>query len=323
MKVSVALCTFNGEAFLNEQLNSIANQTRKVDELIVCDDISTDKTWSILTEFQKNALFPVKLFRNEKRLGVMLNFQQALASCTGDIVLLSDQDDIWLENKVEFILDYFEKQPEVELLFSNALLFGNELLLEKKKTLFDLLDFYSLTQKAFSDGYGLEVSQTLGRVSGFTIALKNELLNEILPFEEKYSYFIHDRQMVLFALEKKVIDYTDVCLTKYRIHETQTSGIIEFLNKNNLIAKKDGLLELPPISEDVIDFLKIKGFSNPKFDFSDKRRKMIRSLIAPILILININHYKSIYKNYFTKAIRYDFDAFLTLNKRRLKNVFS
>src|ERR687885_1327551 len=100
MKVSVAMCTYNGAAFLREQLQSLAAQARTPDELVVCDDASADATVRVVREFAAAAPFPVRLTVNERNLGSTKNFERAISLCAGDLVALSDQDDLWLPAKL-------------------------------------------------------------------------------------------------------------------------------------------------------------------------------------------------------------------------------
>src|SRR5439155_19776206 len=88
---------------LQEQLDSFVRQTRLPDELVVCDDGSSDETVLILERFQKRAPFPVRIFRNAANLGPSQNFGKAIALCQGDIVFLSDQDDFWFPEKLETV----------------------------------------------------------------------------------------------------------------------------------------------------------------------------------------------------------------------------
>ena len=118
--VSIALCTFNGERFLREQLASYAAQSQLPDEVVVCDDGSTDSTLEILEEWAKTVPFPVRIFRNEQNLGYAQNFGKAVSLCTGDIIFLSDQDDVWLPEKIEKMVQVFEKDTEVVLAVSDA-----------------------------------------------------------------------------------------------------------------------------------------------------------------------------------------------------------
>ena len=100
-RVSIAMATYNGAQYLQEQLDSFLYQTRQPNELVVCDDGSTDATLEILEAFHLQAPFAVHIYRNEANLGYIRNFEKALSLCTGDIIFLSDQDDVWFCNKVE------------------------------------------------------------------------------------------------------------------------------------------------------------------------------------------------------------------------------
>ncbi len=305
MRISVAVCTYNGAKYIYEQLKSIENQSRKVDEIVVCDDISTDDTWRILSDFKAQTDIPTVLIKNEQQKGVMYNFQQAIETCTGDIILLSDQDDIWLPDKSAFFENYFIYHQKTNLLFSNA-----ELLLEgysetdiKVRTLFELLNFRERTQEAFRKGFGLEVSQILGRISGFTVGIRARLKEQVIPFVPKYEYFIHDRQMALYAIQQGSIDFTTECLTQYRLHKEQTSNIYEYLKRHSLLPAQDELFTLPPIGADVIDYLKTRGFTSEHLEFSKERTDMIKSFVGVVLILSKIKKYKRHYKGYSKKVI--------------------
>ena len=95
------MATYNGARFLTDQLNSIASQTLLPYELIITDDGSSDDTCSIIREFAKTSPFPVRLFRNHKRLGYRDNFIKAAYQCKGDLIAFCDQDDIWCNDKLE------------------------------------------------------------------------------------------------------------------------------------------------------------------------------------------------------------------------------
>ena len=119
-KISIALCTFNGERFLREQLASYAAQSQLPDEVVVCDDGSTDSTLEILKEWAGTVPFPVRIFQNEQNLGYAQNFGKAVSLCEGDIIFLSDQDDIWMPEKIERMVRVFEEDPETVLAVSDA-----------------------------------------------------------------------------------------------------------------------------------------------------------------------------------------------------------
>lgn len=111
MKLSIALATYNGAAYLAQQLESFARQTRLPDELVVTDDNSTDTTQTVVEDFARRAPFPVRFEVNAERLGYNRNFERAVARCTGDIVFISDQDDAWFDHKLDTVARLFEARP--------------------------------------------------------------------------------------------------------------------------------------------------------------------------------------------------------------------
>lgn len=136
--ISVAIATYNGEKYLREQLRSIEVQTVKPDEVIICDDCSTDNTISILEEFKVNAPFSVIILRNENNLGYKKNFKKVVNATHGDFVFLCDQDDYWFENKIERVLAVFKEKPEIQLIAHDAIC-TNDKLEPSKITLFTAL----------------------------------------------------------------------------------------------------------------------------------------------------------------------------------------
>ena len=109
MKISVAFIVYNGSQYLRTQLDSILAQTHKVDEIIVCDDASSDNTKEILEEYKNEHPNLFSLHYNKKNLGPTKNIEKAIQACTGDIIFLADQDDYWETTKVEAIVKWFEK----------------------------------------------------------------------------------------------------------------------------------------------------------------------------------------------------------------------
>ena len=91
MRISVALCTLNGEKFLRTQLASLVDQTMQIDELVVFDEGSTDKTMEILLQYKDR--LPMQIHQNATRLGTYRNFEKAISTCTGDYIFPADQDD--------------------------------------------------------------------------------------------------------------------------------------------------------------------------------------------------------------------------------------
>ena len=111
MKTSIAMATYNGAKYLQEQLDSFAAQTRVPDELVICDDHSSDATVATLSRFAQTASFNVRIVVNDVNLGFVQNFERALSLCKGDLIFLSDQDDVWFDSKIEEIVRYMEENP--------------------------------------------------------------------------------------------------------------------------------------------------------------------------------------------------------------------
>src|SRR6266481_8759069 len=126
LPISVAMCTYNGGRFLAEQLESIAVQTRLPDELVVCDDRSTDESVEIVRNFARHAPFPVQLEINEENLGSTKNFEKAISLCQGEIVALADQDDVWYRHKLDWIEKAFARSSAPVAAFSDADLIDND-----------------------------------------------------------------------------------------------------------------------------------------------------------------------------------------------------
>lgn len=106
--ISIAMATYNGEGFLDQQLRSLCEQTQLPSELIICDDGSTDGTAAIIRRFSKEAPFSVKLFFNEQNVGWRRNFLKAASLCHSEYIAFCDQDDVWLKNKLAVVTSYLQ-----------------------------------------------------------------------------------------------------------------------------------------------------------------------------------------------------------------------
>ncbi len=118
------MATFNGGRYVGEQLQSFAEQSRLPDELVVSDDGSTDDTLEIVDRFASDCPFPVRVHRNRDRLGYSGNFERAIASCTGDIVLISDQDDVWFDDKIAVVVERLAAEQRPVILVNDQAIVG-------------------------------------------------------------------------------------------------------------------------------------------------------------------------------------------------------
>ena len=128
MKIGVLLATFNGEKYLKEQLDSIFHQTKQVDEIVISDDGSSDKTICIINEYIKMSnSIPIKLVFNREKHGVIYNIENAFRHSSADFLFFCDQDDVWKASKIESFYKALEEFPDYKLYFSNATLTDEKL----------------------------------------------------------------------------------------------------------------------------------------------------------------------------------------------------
>jgi glycosyltransferase involved in cell wall biosynthesis len=220
MTVSVALCTYNGARFVREQLESIANQTRLPDELIVCDDGSTDGTLDIVARFATTASFKVRYSRNASRLGVSKNFERAISLCTGDIVFLCDQDDVWLPQKIAAMMRPFLADDEIGLVFSDALVTDSQLN-RLGQTAWGTFRLRKRGQRALRGPEALSFLIRRNVVTGATVAFRKTSRAWVLPIPDVW---MHDAWIALMAAATGRIEPVDVPLVLYRQHEQNVLG---------------------------------------------------------------------------------------------------
>lgn len=230
-RLSIALCTYNGTHYLQEQLDSISAQTRLPDELVICDDRSSDNTVDIIKLFTAKVSFPVHLHINEKNLRTIKNFEKAISLCTGDIIVLSDQDDVWKPYKIETILTAFKENPGSGYVFSNAELVDENLRL-LGSSLWQSQGFKNSVIKEYNQGEQVRILLKKNLVWGVTLAFRSSLKELILPISP--SFFMHDAWIALLA---SCAGFYGVSLSDslvyYRQHTTQQVG-----SKDNTLAHK-------------------------------------------------------------------------------------
>lgn len=220
-RISVALCTYNGERFLREQLDSFVEQSVLPYELVVCDDASTDSTFTVLEEFSRTAPFPVRLFRNENNLGVVQNFSKAVYLCAGDYVALSDQDDVWLPGKLEASIEMMRQGEQVHG-SDTPLLVHTDLRLvdsEKREIAPSYMRHQHLTHRDIDP---LKTILARNFVTGCTCLCNRALIRESHPFPEKI--FMHDWWLALIAASRGKILFVPEAKILYRQHGSNSLG---------------------------------------------------------------------------------------------------
>ena len=235
MKITAAVCTYNGEKYILEQLNSILNQTVKVDEIIICDDQSSDKTVTIITDLM--LLYPeiIKLYINPENLRVNKNFEKAVDLSSGDFIFFSDQDDVWTNTKVAHILTIFEENPSAQGVFSDANLIDEKGLNQGTTSLWENVLFVEKAISSEKDLYPY-ISNIRNMVTGATLCIKKDTKEHILPFPEVKAMY-HDEWIALVLAYKNTLFYTNEKLISYRIHASQQIGVIKpsVLAENNTV----------------------------------------------------------------------------------------
>ena len=216
MRISIALCTWNGGPHLPEQLASLAGQTRLPDELIVCDDASTDDTVAIVKQFAAAAPFPIQLRQNPARLGVVKNFTKAIVQCSGDLIFLCDQDDVWHRDKISVILREFDSDDNLGAAFTNARLSDGT-------TLWDHIGFRPRERRAVNDGRAFDVLVEHNVVTGATLAFRDRWREAVLPIPE-VAGMLHDQWIAMIIAAVAPVDCIDDCLIDYRQHAGQQVG---------------------------------------------------------------------------------------------------
>jgi glycosyltransferase involved in cell wall biosynthesis len=225
-RISVAMCTYNGDRFLSAQLASIAQQTRLPDELVMCDDRSTDQTLSIVRAFADSVSFPVKIFVNEQNLGFAANFEAAIRRCSGELIALSDQDDVWYPQRLERSEQELVAHPEAGVVFSDG-----DLIDEQDQplgqTLWQRLGFDAERRHALMFGQ-LVVLAKHRFVTGATMMFRANLRAHCLPVGQGW---IHDEWIVMTAAAFAGLRPIEEPLIRYRVHGTQQVGFTNKLEK--------------------------------------------------------------------------------------------
>ena len=224
-KFSVAMCTYNGARHLREQLESIAAQTRPPGELLVCDDRSTDDTVRVLEEFAGRAAFPVRVEVNENNLGSTQNFAKAVSLCGCGLIALSDQDDVWVPEKLERMGRVFDSRAGVGLVFTDAELVDEELR-PLGHRLWERVGFDDEARRLVRSGRALDVLLPGWTATGATMAFRSDFVPLALAIPEDLP-MIHDGWIALVVASVAEVAFVDEPLIKYRQHPRQQIGAPE------------------------------------------------------------------------------------------------
>ncbi len=298
LKVSVALCTFNGENYLKKQLDSIFNQTHLPDELVICDDASRDSTLGILRSYRDAHPDIIRLIENKQNLGYKKNFELAISLCGGDIILLSDQDDIWMPYRIQLSIAALNQHPEHSYVFSDAQLIDSD---DKplRNSLWSSINFNHPKQKIFANPslQAAFLSQK-NYVTGATLAFRSKCRELVLPIPTAEN-LIHDHWIALvLSLTGHYGIAIATPLISYRIHEKQQVGIgklrlvktprIKKSLSQNLLRKKELLKTVRASANDKVRNSELfEANMNTILDRIDRRLEIAssRSFIRRLILL--------------------------------------
>ena len=225
-RISVALATHNGEQFVAEQVRSVLAQTQSVAEIVLSDDASQDDTVATVQAELESVATKVHstpelvVLENQEPLGVSRNFEQAITACKSGLIALSDQDDVWREDKIARILEQLGRHPAALLVFTNA----RNVDAEGKPlghTLFEALEMTRSERRKISQGRAFEVLLRRNLATGATVVFRRELFALASPFATDW---LHDEWLAIIAAAQDRVAMIDDTLIDYRQHSANQIG---------------------------------------------------------------------------------------------------
>lgn len=257
MKISIAMAVYNGETYVAEQIASIANQTVKPNEIIVCDDCSTDNSEMIIKNTCKEYALNLIYIRNNENIGFNRNFEKAVNHCSGDIIFISDQDDIWQINKIESIINVFYKHSKVQLVFHDSEVVDNQLKIIMSSFWKHLK--YDGSIRSLRHALFFENSN---RVQGSAIAVRKSFAVKTIPFPKT---LVYDYWLGLCSAYNGVIFPLNMKLLKYRQHNDNALGIIDKHRNHQSFYQRMKRLALANI-EHIENSIKLLKLLHERFD---------------------------------------------------------
>ena len=288
--ISVAMATYNGEQFLQEQLDSIFNQNYSDIEIIVCDDCSTDGTWALLKQNEEKDS-RLHCYRNSSNLGFKKNFEKAISLCKGDYIALSDQDDIWEKEHLKKLLD---------VIGDNDIACGDAVLIdgdgrEIGMSLSEADYFYDCSGSSLAKAYRIFYGSSC--FQGASMLIRAIFLKKALPIPQDVLY--HDTWFAALACFSKGLHYEKFVITRHRIHGKNASHRPHwrsFLKLVHLKKNRERVDRVPlaaAIQERIAD---ISSVQKAFLEYVPKYRDNIRTLRGKISnVFFRLRHYHDIY----------------------------
>lgn len=216
--ISVAMATCNGARHVRGQLESCLAQSRLPDEVIVSDDRSADGTVQLARDVLENAGIPHRITVNSERLGVQLNFEQAIRQASGEIIVLSDQDDIWLPHKLQTVEERLSADSAGGV-FSDAITIHGDAGREGPR-LWDVVGFTEARTTFAREPLSVLLKRHV--VTGATLAFRAELRDALLPLSRAA---LHDKWIGLVLASLGKLEAVEEPLIYYRVHQHNAVGL--------------------------------------------------------------------------------------------------
>jgi len=236
MRKSVCMATYNGAKYIEEQLNSILPQLLSDDEIIISDDYSSDNTLEIISNIADSR---IKVFKNELGKGYTNNFINAINKSNNELIFLSDQDDVWMNNKVELCLKYI--YDGADMVISDSTIVNQDL---------EIIDFSFFKARGSKEGLFQNIKKA--GYLGCNIAFKRTVVNKIFPYPSYINMIPYDLWIGICGMCFYKVKWLDTPLIYYRRHGENTSDGGISKSKNSFLYKLNYRI--------VLIFLLIKRF---------------------------------------------------------------
>lgn len=215
--VSIAMTTFNGEKYLADQLDSFLTQTRMPDELVVRDDGSTDDTLKILNNFARSAQFTVRILSRGPRLGYVENFLTTAAACQSEYIAFSDQDDVWMPEKIQIGLDAMLRHHSLMSMHTSIVTDENLIPIAiAKQGIKQSMTYDPGELNPHENGWGHQIM--------FRHDVLKTVPAENRPLSPRGKQLPHDIWVYVLASALGRVSHIDEPLCKYRQHSDNTDG---------------------------------------------------------------------------------------------------
>ena len=278
-KIEILLATYNGEKYVGEQIDSIINQTYNNWELLIRDDNSKDRTLEILKEYEKKDK-RIKVIEDKKgNLGFVKNFEELLNNSKEDWVMFSDQDDYWLENKIEKYVAILNTSSE-DILKKPMLIHSNSFICDDN---LEIIKDEFINSK-IANKYSEDDFYFAYFVQGSTVLINRAIIDLALPFSKNVT--VHDRYFHLLAefLGKRI--FINETLIKYRQHSNNKIGakssVISKILKKRYFHTEDRelILEIQKKYKDNLETEQIEKIEKYLEVTNDKKNRFLRFYLS-------------------------------------------